>query len=174
MTRGVVVPVSALLLASVLLVPVVLSVLVLVVVSVLPVGVVIVGVPLVLMVLFLALAVVLVMLGPLFVSMKKLLIKTVIGSFDKEHSKSAVHGVFGRAFAPFFWRNPMQSFKLKWAAFCMMLLGMFSSAHAALPSAVANAITTVGSDLETAAGMVITAMVAFWGLRKLGAKMGWW
>ena len=68
----------------------------------------------------------------------------------------------------------MQSLKLKWAAFCMMLLGMFSSAHAALPTEVSSAITTVGTDLETAAGMVITAMVAFWGLRKLGAKMGWW
>lgn len=49
-----------------------------------------------------------------------------------------------------------------------------SAAHAALPSGVTDAIETVGNDLETAAGAVIAALVAFWGLRKLGQKMGWW
>ena len=47
------------------------------------------------------------------------------------------------------------------------------SAHAALPVAATTAITDAGADLLTAVAAVITAMVAVWGLRKLGQKMGW-
>jgi len=47
------------------------------------------------------------------------------------------------------------------------------AANAALPEAASTAITTAGTDLLTAIGAVITAMVAVWGLRKLGQKMGW-
>jgi hypothetical protein len=47
------------------------------------------------------------------------------------------------------------------------------SAHAALPVATTTAITDAGADLLTAIGAVITAMVAVWGLKKLGSKMGW-
>lgn len=47
-------------------------------------------------------------------------------------------------------------------------------AHAALPAAVTTAIDTAGADLLTAATAVIVAMVAFWGLRKVGQKLGWW
>ncbi|MDO5625733.1 MAG: major capsid protein [Pseudomonadota bacterium] len=54
-----------------------------------------------------------------------------------------------------------------------VIAGM-SSAHAALPSEVTTAIETAGADLKTAAAAVIVALVAFWGLRKLGSKMGWW
>lgn len=46
-------------------------------------------------------------------------------------------------------------------------------ASAALPTEVTTAITAAGADLVTAATAVIVAMVAFWGLKKLGAKMGW-
>lgn len=50
-------------------------------------------------------------------------------------------------------------------------LGM--SAHAALPAAVETAITSAGADMVTAITAIITAFVAFWGLRKLGQKLGW-
>lgn len=48
-----------------------------------------------------------------------------------------------------------------------------SSAQAAVPEAAMTAITTAGTDILTAVGAVITAMVAVWGLKKLGQKMGW-
>ena len=68
-----------------------------------------------------------------------------------------------------------QKFKSKAAALVAVPLTTLAiSAHAELPSEVSTAITSVGADLKTAASMVITAMVAFWGLRKLGSKMGWW
>lgn len=61
------------------------------------------------------------------------------------------------------------------AALVAVPLSMLAmQAHAALPAGVTSAIETVGSDLETAATAILAAMVAFWGLRKLGTKMGWW
>lgn len=48
-----------------------------------------------------------------------------------------------------------------------------SSAHAAVPAEAMTAISTAGADILTAVGAVITAMVAVWGLKKLGQKMGW-
>ena len=47
------------------------------------------------------------------------------------------------------------------------------TAHAELPAAATTAITTAGADMLLAVGAVITAMVAVWGLKKLGSKMGW-
>lgn len=52
-------------------------------------------------------------------------------------------------------------------------LASAGAAHAALPSAVTTAIETAGTDLLAAVTAVIVAMVAFWGLRKVGQKMGW-
>lgn len=52
-------------------------------------------------------------------------------------------------------------------------LGLVATAHAELPPAATGAIDTAGTDLETAIGLVIGAMVVVWGLRKLGQKMGW-
>ncbi|WP_431191532.1 major capsid protein [Ottowia testudinis] len=48
------------------------------------------------------------------------------------------------------------------------------AARAELPSGVSTAITAAGADLVTAATAVIVAMIAFWALRKVGQKMGWW
>ena len=48
-----------------------------------------------------------------------------------------------------------------------------ASAHAALPTGVETAITSAGADMVTAVTAIITAFVAFWGLRKLGQKLGW-
>lgn len=57
------------------------------------------------------------------------------------------------------------------AAGLLTMLG--TQAHAALPEAVSTAITSAGADMVTAITAIITAFVAFWGLRKLGAKLGW-
>lgn len=48
-----------------------------------------------------------------------------------------------------------------------------AAAHAELPAAATAAITAAGTDMLAAVGAIITAMVAVWGLRKLGHKMGW-
>lgn len=58
------------------------------------------------------------------------------------------------------------------AAGAALVLGQ--QAHAAIPAAVTTAIEDAGEDLVTAATAVIVAMVAFWALRKIGSKMGWW
>lgn len=50
-------------------------------------------------------------------------------------------------------------------------LGM--SAHAALPAGVETAIADAGADMVTAVTAIITAFVAFWGLKKLASKFGW-
>jgi hypothetical protein len=57
----------------------------------------------------------------------------------------------------------------------LLLAGVLVSvgAQAAIPTEASTAITTAGTDILTAVGAVITAMVAVWGLRKLGQKMGW-
>jgi Inovirus Coat protein B len=47
------------------------------------------------------------------------------------------------------------------------------AAMAALPTEATDAISTAKTDLLAALGAVIAAMVAVWGLRKLGQKMGW-
>lgn len=49
-----------------------------------------------------------------------------------------------------------------------------TSARAELPAAVLTAIDEAGTDLTTAATAVILALIAFWALRKVGQKMGWW
>jgi len=48
-----------------------------------------------------------------------------------------------------------------------------TGAQAAVPPEATAAITTAGTDMMTAVGAVIVAMVAVWGLKKLGQKMGW-
>jgi hypothetical protein len=48
-----------------------------------------------------------------------------------------------------------------------------TGAQAALPAAASTAITDAGVDMLAAVGAVIASMVAVWGLRKLGSKMGW-
>lgn len=46
-------------------------------------------------------------------------------------------------------------------------------AFAEVPASVLTAITGTGADMVTVITAVIVAFVAFWGLRKLGSKMGW-
>lgn len=57
----------------------------------------------------------------------------------------------------------------------LSVVGSFSlPASAALDAAVTTAISTAGTDLLAGATAVIVAMVAYWGVKKLGTKMGWW
>jgi hypothetical protein len=53
------------------------------------------------------------------------------------------------------------------------ILAVVGVASATVPAAAGTAITTAGTDMLEAIGMVIAAMVAVWGLKKLGQKMGW-
>lgn len=48
-----------------------------------------------------------------------------------------------------------------------------SAVHAEVPAAVTTEIANAKTDMLTATGAVIAAMVVVWGLRKLGSKMGW-
>ena len=45
---------------------------------------------------------------------------------------------------------------------------------AEIPAAVSTEITTAKTDLMAGGALLIAAGVAFWGLKKLGTKMGWW
>jgi hypothetical protein len=53
------------------------------------------------------------------------------------------------------------------------VLASTGAAHAALPTVVADAIASAGADMTTAITSIITAFVVFWGLKKLGGKLGW-
>ncbi len=54
-----------------------------------------------------------------------------------------------------------------------VVLASAGAAHAALPEGVATAITAAQTDMLSAVGLVIGAMVAVWGLLKLASKLGW-
>jgi hypothetical protein len=66
-----------------------------------------------------------------------------------------------------------KQFFLRLAAAQAFALGLAVSAHAALPTEVGVSVSTAKTDLLEAIGLVMAAMVAVWGLRKLGQKMGW-
>lgn len=68
----------------------------------------------------------------------------------------------------------MGKFVRKYGAAGAALVLAQQSAHAALPTTVTDAITAAGADLLAGATAVIVAMVAFWGMKKLGSKLGWW
>lgn len=58
-----------------------------------------------------------------------------------------------------------------------LLVGLAAAAgaaNAALPAGVETAITTAGADLVTAGTAVLVAMVAFWAIKKIGTKLGFW
>lgn len=61
-------------------------------------------------------------------------------------------------------------------AFLALSLGMSQAfaVPAGLPAEVTAGITTAGANLALAATAIIVALIAFWGLRKLAQKMGWW
>lgn len=60
------------------------------------------------------------------------------------------------------------------AAGAALVLSGAAQAQSSLPAGVEDSITEASDMLKAGAGAVIVAMVAFWALRKLGSKMGWW
>lgn len=62
---------------------------------------------------------------------------------------------------------------LRLAAIPSFVIATAGSAHAALPAAVTTAIGDAGTDMVAAITAIIGAFVAFWGLKKLGGKLGW-
>jgi len=69
-------------------------------------------------------------------------------------------------------RTMKESVALRLAAIPAYVLAVSGSAHAALPTEVTAAITAAGTDMVTAVTAIIVAFVAFWGLKKLGSKLG--
>ena len=59
------------------------------------------------------------------------------------------------------------------AAGAALVASTGAMAQAALPAGVDAAITEAGEVLVLGATAVIVAMIAFWGVKKLGTKMGW-
>lgn len=66
-----------------------------------------------------------------------------------------------------------KSVALRLAAIPAFVMATAGTALAEVPEEVTTAVTGAKTDLLAAIGMVIAAMVAVWGLRKLGQKMGW-
>lgn len=54
------------------------------------------------------------------------------------------------------------------------LTALAGNALAEVPQEVTQGITTAGADLKTIASAVLVAMIAFWSLKTVGRKMGWW
>lgn len=63
---------------------------------------------------------------------------------------------------------------LRLAGIPAAVLASLGTAHAALPSEVSTAITDAGANLALAGAAIIAALAAFWGLKKLGSKLGMW
>jgi hypothetical protein len=68
----------------------------------------------------------------------------------------------------------VKKFAVRFLSVQPVVFATMASSHAALPTVVTDAITAAGDDLAAAATAVISAMVVFWGLYKVGKKMGWW
>lgn len=62
---------------------------------------------------------------------------------------------------------------LRLAAIPAFVMATGGAANAALPTEVTTAITAAGTDMVAAITAIIVAFVAFWGLKKLGGKLGW-
>lgn len=65
----------------------------------------------------------------------------------------------------------VQSRKAKLAAFALAAPSAFAQN---VPAEVDTAIDNAGAMLLAAGTSVVVAMVAFWAMRALGKKMGWW
>lgn len=62
---------------------------------------------------------------------------------------------------------------LKLAAIPAFVMATAGTAMAALPTEVETAIDSAKTDMLSAIGLVIGAMVAVWGLLRLASKLGW-
>lgn len=62
---------------------------------------------------------------------------------------------------------------LRVAAISSFLAATTGAALAALPPAIATDVAEAKTDMLAALAIVISAMVAVWGLKKLAQKLGW-
>jgi hypothetical protein len=62
---------------------------------------------------------------------------------------------------------------IKLAAVPAFVAATAGSAMAALPESVSGDVATAKADMLAGIGLVIGAMVAVWGLKKLASKLGW-
>lgn len=62
---------------------------------------------------------------------------------------------------------------LKLAAIPAFVMATAGTAMAALPTEVETAVESAKTDMLSAVGLVIGAMVAVWGLLRLASKLGW-
>ena len=62
---------------------------------------------------------------------------------------------------------------LRLAAIPAFLLATSGAAFAALPASIATDVGEAKVDILAALALVIGAMVAVWGLKKLAQKLGW-
>ena len=62
---------------------------------------------------------------------------------------------------------------LRLAAIPAFVLASASSAHAALPTGVSDAVTAYQTDATTGIGLMMAAGVVVWGLLVLKRKLGW-
>lgn len=66
-----------------------------------------------------------------------------------------------------------KALKMRLAAIPAFVLATGGSAFAALPTGAAEAIESYRTDLVTVYGLLISAGIAIFAVRKLGQKMGW-
>lgn len=71
-------------------------------------------------------------------------------------------------------KKHIQAIQARRIAAAAALTAAAASAHAELPSGITEAITAAGVDLKTAATAVVVSLIAFWAIRAVGRKMGWW
>jgi Fe2+ transport system protein B len=69
--------------------------------------------------------------------------------------------------------NVMKSHTDKLLAIAVISLVAVSPVFADLPPSVATDVAAAKTDMLAAIGIVISAMVAVWGLLKLASKLGW-
>jgi len=63
--------------------------------------------------------------------------------------------------------------KARLLAIPAVVMSTVGTAMAALPESVATDVAGAKTDMTTAIGLVIGAMVTVWGLLKLASKLGW-
>lgn len=66
-----------------------------------------------------------------------------------------------------------KAIKARLAAIPAFVLATVGTAHAALPTGITDAIDESKTDMTTAIGLVIGAMVVVWGLLRLASKLNW-
>lgn len=67
----------------------------------------------------------------------------------------------------------VKKLKARLLAIPAVVITTTGTAMAALPESVSTDVASAKTDMLAAIGIVISAMVAVWGLLKLASKLGW-